>query len=729
MNTLHRVGAATAAHPWRTVAAWLLLLLTLGGLSAAFGGDLHEDWNVPGTRAQAGIDTVRDHFPGAGGATAQVVLHDDGPLDAAVVEDVTDRLTATEHVASVSPRISDDGDTALLYVRYAVESTHPDVLGVTEPLTRAAEPAAAAGYQVELGGEVPSTADEIDGRGELIGIGVALVLLVLAFGSVVAAGLPIATALGGLVAGSSGVMLLAAVTDVSPTAPTVATMVGLGVGIDYALLIVTRHVARLRAGDTPRQAAATATAVAGRSVLGAGLTVLVSLMGLRLAGLPTFSTFGFATALAVIGVMAAALTLVPALCALAGRRLLPRAVRREASESPVDRGFRRLGAVATPAKRPNHLSGVTGGADGEPLAGRWARVVARRPVVWGSLALVLLVALGAPALGMRTWPQDGGSDPVGSTTRAAYDLVSAEFGEGANGPITLVADLDELSAADVEAVHAEVDALPEVAVSTPATTSPDGAIAIWDIEPTTAPADEATSAFVDDLRADVLPDGVEATGYTPILGDISDMLTERLWLVVGFVVAVSVVLLMILFRSVVVPVKAAAMNLLSIAAAYGVLVLVFQHGYGAGLLGVDHAIPVSSWVPILLFAVLFGLSMDYEVFLLSAIRDDWLDTGDATGSVVRGLASTGRVISVAAAIMVAVFLGFATESGVVVKMIGVGLAVAVALDATVVRMVLVPATMTLLGRWNWWFPGRTFHAPAVPTPADGTDPDRAAVPA
>ncbi|WP_196780850.1 MMPL family transporter [Nocardioides sambongensis] len=514
MNTLHRVGAATAAHPWRTLAAWLLALIALGAASAVAGGDLQEDWNVPGTRAQAGVDTIRDHFPEAGGATAQVVLHSDGPLDPGVVGEVGDRLAAADHVAGVTPRLSDDGDTALLDVRYAVEVTHPDLMGVTAPLTAAAEPAEAAGYEVELGGELPSTASELDGRGELIGIGVALLLLVLAFGSVVAAGLPIATALGGLIAGSSGVMLLAAVLDVSPTAPTVATMVGLGVGIDYALLIVTRHVARLRAGDTPRQAAAHATGTAGRAVLGAGLTVLVSLMGLRLANLPTFSAFGFATALAVVGVMAAALTLVPALCALAGHRLLPRRVRRTRPVGTDGSGQAERSDDTEPFD-DTERSDDTGR---EPLAGRWARVVSRRPVAWGALALVVLVALGAPALGMRTWPQDGGSDPQGSTTRAAYDLISAEFGEGANGPITLVADLDELTPAEVEALHAEVDALPQVAASSPAVTSPDGAIAIWDVQPTTAPIDEETSRFLDDLRADVLPAGVEATGYTPILG-------------------------------------------------------------------------------------------------------------------------------------------------------------------------------------------------------------------
>jgi RND superfamily putative drug exporter len=357
----------------------------------------------------------------------------------------------------------------------------------------------------------------------------------------------------------------------------------------------------------------------------------------------------------------------------------------------------------------------------DPHTARWAARIARKPIAWGTLALVVKLALAAPALGMRTWPQDGGDEPKGTTLRSAYDLVADEFGPGANSPLTVVADRDRLGDDGVAAVHRTLADLPGIATSAAPTVSEDGALAVWDVEPTTAPNDPATTDLVDELRADVLPDGVEITGFTPVLADISAMLAERLWLVVGFVVAVSVLLLTVMFRSIVVPLKAAAMNLLSIAAAYGVMTLVFQHGWGLSLLGMDHTVPVSSWVPILMFAVLFGLSMDYEVFLVSAIREDWLDTGDAKGSVVRGLASTGRVITVAASIMVAVFLGFATETGVVVKMLGLGMAVAVALDATIVRMVLVPATMTLLGRWNWWMPRFARTSPA-PTPA--TEPER-----
>ena len=686
MNRLHRLGLATARHPWRTIAAWVLVIVAAGAAATTWGGALRDNWDVPGARAQTGLEQVREHFPASGGSSAQVVLHDDRALDRGTVRDVTTALQGLDHVIGVTPRLSADRDTALLYVRYDVPTTDNAIMGKLGPLEKATGAAKDAGYEVEFGGELPGTASEIKGSGELIGVLVALTLLVIAFGSVVAAGLPVATAVAGLAVGSSLVTVLAGVMDVSPTAPTIATMVGLGVGIDYALLLVTRYVDRLRAGDEPVEAAARATATAGKSVVGAGLTVLVSLMGLKLAALPTFDAFGYATAFAVAAVMAAALTLVPALCALSGRRLLPRTERR--------------GTVPSATAK-------------QPFTARWATRVARKPVAWGTLALVVMLALAAPALGMRTWPQDGGDEPKGTTLRSAHDLIADEFGPGANGPLTVVVDRGRLGDAGIARVHDTIAGLPGIAMSAEPALSEDGAVAVWDVEPTTAPSDPATTDLLAELRSGSLPDGVEITGFTPVLADISAMLADRLWLVVGFVVAVSVLLLALMFGSVVVPLKAAAMNLLSIAAAYGVMTLVFQHGWGLGLLGMDHTVAVSSWVPILMFAVLFGLSMDYEVFLVSAIHEDWLDTGDARGSVVRGLASTGRVISMAAGIMVAVFLGFATETGVVVKMLGVGMAVAVALDATVVRMVLVPATMTLLGRWNWWFPRVGRRAPAT----------------
>jgi RND superfamily putative drug exporter len=368
-------------------------------------------------------------------------------------------------------------------------------------------------------------------------------------------------------------------------------------------------------------------------------------------------------------------TLVPALCGLAGRRLMPRAERRGATKQ-----------------------------SGPSVTARWADKVGRRPLAWAMAAALVMLTLAAPTLTMRTWPQDASTQSQDATTRQAYDLVAEEFGAGANASYLVVAERSKLSNSELNRLTTEVVDFPGVSSVGPVQPSANGALATFEIQPDFGPADERTGDLVSALREDVLPEGAELTGQTPFFSDIADLLADRLWLVIGFVVAVSVVLLAMMFRSVVVPIKAALMNVLSIGAAYGVVTVVFQWGWGAELLGLDHSVPVSSWLPILMFAILFGLSMDYEVFLLSRIREDWQATGDARASVVRGLASTGRVISAAAAIMVAVFLGFATEADVVVKMLGFGMAVAIFLDATVVRMVLVPATMALLGNRNWWLP-------------------------
>jgi len=640
---------------------------------------------VPGARAQHGIELLRQHVPGAGNASANVVVHDDQSLRPTTLTALSARLAAMDHVVGVTaPRMSAGGDTALTTVSYDVPVTDPDLMGQLEPLESAVGPTRDAGVQVELGGDLPDTAAApMTGRGELIGVAAALLILVLAFGSVVGAGLPIGTALVGLGLGSGGLTVLAGTMDVSTSAPTVATMVALGVGIDYALLLVTRHVEYLRQGHDVAEAAGRAMATAGRSVVFAATTVLVSLMGLRLAGVSTYSTFGFATAIAVLAVLASSLTLVPVFCRFAGRRLLPRRVRRSRERTTA------------------------------PLTARWAHRVARRPLPWALAGAVLMLTIAVPALDMRTWPQDESTASQDLTTRRAFDLISAEYGPGANGVLTVVVDRSRAGAGAVDEVVRDLRGNPEIVGVGPAVDSPDGAVTVLDAQPAFGPSDARTPGLVDGLRAE-LPEGTEVTGTTPLFADISELLGQRLWLVIAFVVGVSVLLLAMVFRSVAVPIKAAVMNLLSIGAAYGVLVAVFQWGWGVRLLGLDHAVPVSSWVPILIFTILFGLSMDYEVFLLSRVREHWLDSGDPRGSVVRGLTDTGRVITAAAAIMVAVFLGFASEVDVTVKMLGLGMATAILLDATVVRMVLVPATMTLLGRWNWWLPGWLERGPASP---------------
>jgi RND superfamily putative drug exporter len=680
---LYRTGGWAAAHPWRMVAGWLSVLMAVLALSAAVGGRFHDDYTISGTESQSATELLRDRFPAMSGADARVVVHDRSGhrLDAAALSALRARLADVPHASGVTPpRMSADGDTALITVQYDVPVT--DLSGATgvDALRTATAATERAGLEVELGGQVAENQSAPGGTAEMVGVLVALVIMLVAFGSVVAAGLPLAVAFVGLGIGTGLMALLAAVTDVSTSAPTVAEMVGIGVGIDYALLLVTRHVEGLRHGLPVVEAAAESVATAGQSVVFAGSTVLVSLMGLRLSGLPVYASFGLTTGLVVAVMVLSAVTLVPALCGLAGRRILGR---RERRGLPPRRTTRAAGAPSATA--------------------RWAARVGRRPLPYALGALAVLVTLAAPLLGMRTWPQDAGSQPESNTVRRAYDLVSAEYGPGANGPFVVAVDLRSTTASTLPALVRQIAEHPGVATVTPPVVSPAGDAAVLSVESDWGPQDERSSRLVDELRAE-LPAAAQVTGWVAVFHDIVDLLDARLWLVVAFVVGVSLVLLTVVFRSVVVPVKAALVNLLSVGAAYGVLTAVFQWGWGAGVLGLPHAVPVSTWVPILLFAVLFGLSMDYEVFLLSRIREHYLATGDAKGSVVSGLASTGRVITSAALIMIAVFTGFGLDSDVTVKMIGVGMAAAILIDATIVRMVLVPAAMALLGKANWWMP-------------------------
>ncbi|MFD7733146.1 MMPL family transporter [Kitasatospora phosalacinea] len=700
MSTLlGRLGGAAAARPWRTIAAWVLLIGAVLGLAQAFGGEPRDNYRIPGTPSTAGMDLLNERFPETSGTSARVVVHDRGgrALPAEALAALRGKLAEVPHALSVSePVPSRAGDTALLTVGYDVKVTAFKGAEGLDALRAAARATTDAGYQVEFGGELPENFSAPNGTAEAIGMGAALVILVVALGSVVAAGLPLLVALAGIGAGTGLITLLSAVTDISDIAPTVASMVGLGVGIDYALLLVARHVEGLRRGLDVRAAAVEANATAGSSVVVAGATVLVSLFGLKLAGLSTYASFGYATFATVGAVMLAALTLVPALAGLSGPRLLRRAERRALAAAPVAAPAPAAPAPAAPVPAPAPAAATR--------TERWARLVGRRPVTAAVLSLVVLLGLAAPVLGMRTWPQDAGSQASGNTTRKAYDLVAEAYGPGANGPLLLAVDLGRLPKSELPALEQKLAADPAVAAVRPPLVNAAGDAAVISVQPRTGPQDAATAKLLKRLRADGLPAGVQVTGQVAAFSDISDRLAQRLWVVVPFVVVLSLILLTVLFRAPVIAVKAAVMNLLSVAAAYGVMTAVFQHDAGARLLGLPHAVPVSSWVPILMFTILFGLSMDYEVFLLSRVREDWLATGDARGSVVRGLSSTGRVISSAAAIMVAVFTGFAIDPDITVKMIGVGMAVAVLVDATVVRMVLVPATMTLLGRHNWWLP-------------------------
>jgi RND superfamily putative drug exporter len=683
-RVLYLVGWWAARHPWRVIAGWLLVGAVVTALASSFGGAMQDSFKIPGSDTQRTNDLLSERFPAMSGTAARVVVHSEhGSLDGQRLREARQALAGLPSVSGVSPpAISPDNDTAVLAVQYDVPVTELEGRTAVDALTTAVEPLRETGHRVELGGPVPENAQEISGAAEVIGMVVALIILLVAFGALLAASLPLVIAITGLVVGVGGITLMAALTDMSTNAPTLATMVGLGVGIDYALFIVTRHRDNLARGMGIPEAAGHAVATAGQAVLFAGGTVLVALAGLQFSGLPDFATMGYATGLVVLVTVMVTLTLLPALLGALRLRVYSRRDRR---------AYRLESSMSH-----------------SPAAARFAQMVARHPVRWLGGAMLVLASLALPALEMNVGQSDAGNEPESSTVRRAYDLVHDEFGPGANGPLTVAFDLEAWGAGPGD--PALQDALKDIArtpnvvgVSSPVV-SPDGSTAVVTVVPGTGPQDERTEVLVDHLRAEVLPDGAGITSWTAAMIDLSDVLNEHLWLVIAAVILTSLLLLMVAFRSVVVPIKAALVNLVSIGAAYGVMTLAFQTEVGARLMGLPAEAPIAAFVPLLMFAVLFGLSMDYEVFLLSGVRESYLRTGDARASVVSGLASTARVITSAALIMVAVFLGFVLDPSVVIKMIGVGMAAAIAIDATLIRLVVVPASMAVLGRATWYLP-------------------------
>ncbi|MBA2279828.1 MAG: MMPL family transporter [Acidimicrobiia bacterium] len=690
---LYRLGRTSARHPFRVLGLWLVAAIAVMALQAAAGGEFDNSERVPGVESQHAADVLNERFPSQGGLSARIVLHtDDGRLDdanhAATVEQARAGLArgigvtgVTDPFAADSAAVSPDGQTAYVDVTYAVDVLTPSQLDDAVAVTDAAR---AGGVQVELTGALALLAQEAPSS-ELIGVGVAIIVLLVAFGSVVAMGLPIATAVMGIFVGAASVGVLSAVLDVPEFSLILCAMIGLGVGIDYALFIVTRHRQHLHEGMSVENAAGTAVATAGQAVLFAGTTVVIAILGLFLAGLPAVSGMGAAVALVVTVSMAAAITLLPGLLGLAGTR--------------IDRlSIHRKTRVAKPAD--------------ETISGRWAHHVGNHPVRYAVVGLVALGAIAVPALAMQIGVPDDGNAPTHTTQRVAFDQLARGFGAGFNGPIQVVVELPASGGdAIVQRVHDALQADPGVAAVTAPVVNAAGDTAVLTANPTTAPQDAATDQLVRHLRADVLPATVDGTGAQvsltgrAMITDLTDRISSRLPIFIAAVVAMSFLLLLIVFRSVLVPLKAALMNLLSIAAAYGVLVAVFQWGWGASLIGLHSTMPINPFLPLIMFAILFGLSMDYEVFLLSRVREEFVATGDNHEAVVRGLSSTARVITSAALIMISVFGAFVLGDDPNGKLFGVGLAVAVLIDATLVRMVLVPATMSLLGKANWWLPG------------------------
>ena len=669
------------------VAVWVAGLLAAFA-AAGLAGDWSADYSTPGSESRAAAELLQERFPERNPETVDVVWQAaDGAGSAAVAQRIDGLVTAAGRLEGVGrgagaagAELSRDGTIGVLRIPLTeLPGAIPASTG--ESLIALAKRASAADLRVELGGQLIANAQEGEISSEMVGLAIAALVLLLTFGSIVAGGLPLATALFGLGISGALIGLLAAAIDVPDWAPALASMLGIGVGIDYALLIVTRYRSALAAGNAPREAVAESIATAGRSVLIAGTTVVISLLGLFLMGLPYLYGAALATIISVLVVMAASVTLVPALMAIAGPR--------------IDRlripGTRRAGVDA----------------DGAPAA-RWARAVQRRPWVAAIAGVAVLLVLASPFAGLRLGFPDRGNDAADTTTRQAYDLVSQGFGPGANGPLLLAAPTaDEGDREAMAALAVRLREEPGVAAVAEPATSPAGDAVVLSVIPRTSPQDQATEELVDRLRADVLPDAglpVSLGGATAAFMDQSRATSDRLPLFIGGVVGLSFLLLLVSFRSIVVAVKAGAMNLLSIAAAYGVVAYLAEGGWAGQLVGIDSPTPVPPFIPVIMFAVLFGLSMDYEVFLLSRVREEYLARRDTASAVTQGLARTARVITAAALIMVAVFGAFALSPDVSLKLIGLGLASAILVDATVVRMVLVPAVMQLLGERNWWLP-------------------------
>jgi RND superfamily putative drug exporter len=705
-NHLYRLGRFAVRRRWWVLGAWILALVAtvVGGRVA--GGELHDEFSVPGVESQQAFDVLEQNFPAAAGARAQVVLHTEegtvtDPVAAAAIAETFANVGALDHVllavdpvvtsaAGVSGMVSPDGTIALGQVLYDVQANELPA-GTFEQLEAATAPASAAGIQVEFSGQVAELAEQPQLGSEWIGLLVAVVILLLAFGSVIAMGLSIGTALFGLGSGVTLMVLVSSFVTIPTLAETVAVMIGLGVGIDYALFIVTRHRAGLTRGLTVGDAAGRAIATAGQAVIIAGATVVIAICGLAVAGIPMVTWMGVGAAMVVAVSVLASITLLPALMGFAGHN--------------IDR-------FGIPGLKPRVEIGARH-EDGDHRGwARWSHHVARHAVIYlvASLAAVLLMAV--PFLSLRLGMPDNGNSPASSTLRRSFDLLAEGFGPGFNGPLLLSVQLDGTDAATfLPQLSEQLGATEGVVAVSPAQLSPDGGFAVVQVVPSSSPQDAETSDLIHRIRNDVVPAataGTEANVYvgggTAVFIDMSEKVASALPWFIAAVIGLSFLLLMVVFRSILVPLKAALMNVLSIGAAYGVIVAVFQWGWGASIFGVTESLPIVSFVPMFMFAILFGLSMDYEVFLLSRVREEYLIDGDNTESVATGIATTARVITSAALIMIAVFLSFVIGDDPTVKMFGLGLSVAIFVDATLIRLVLVPSTMKLLGDANWWLP-------------------------
>jgi RND superfamily putative drug exporter len=698
---LYAIGRFCSRHHWPTIGVWIAAAVALILAGQAGESKTNDNLTLPGTGSTLATELLEDKLPEqAYGSNPLVFQAKAGevltaPQYKSAIDESVKRLNALHDVNSAVNPLTPQGAAFLSKDRSVAYS--PVILSVgPSELTEAqglavldaGKPAEAAGLNVSIGAYVGSQLSKPDtGASDAIGIAAAIVILLFAFGTATAMVLPIASAILGLACSLSIIRLLEHVVQVPSVASTLATMIGLGVGIDYALFIVTRHKLQLADGMEIQESVARATATAGGAVVFAGFTVVIALCSLAAAGIPLVTTLGFTAAIAVVIAVLAAATLLPAM----------------------------LGALGPHINSLRVQFGKTHPDEAEPHGWRrWARGVANRPWRSALAALAVLIVLAIPLLQLELGQNDISALPKSTTARQAYDGLTQGFGPGVNGPLLIASEFESPAEAKqvLPLLEQKINGAHDVAGVSEPTLDKAGTAGVFTVISKSAPWADETVSLVEDLRDETIPAALSGTKAQSYVGgqtagyiDLATQIGDKLPLMIGIVVALSFIVLLLAFRSLLVPIKAAAMNLISVAAAYGVVTAVFQLGWGSSLIGLDHPIPIVSFVPLLMFAILFGLSMDYEVFLLTQMREHYRQTGDEKEAVIEGLANTGRVITSAAAIMVCVFTSFVLNGNPIVKEFGVGLAVAIAIDSTLVRCLLVPAIMVLLGKWAWWMPG------------------------
>ena len=715
---LDTVGRWCAKRHWQVIVAWVIILGALIGLRSVFGGHFENNYTVTGSESAQGLSVLKKEFPAQGGYAGQIVFH--APTGSVAtqtnaVNSAMANVAKLPHVLNAvspfavpnSPQVAKNGTTAYGNVSWDVVPPSLDTAYLHQ-LDNAVAPARTAGLQVEYGGgagQIGQTTD--DKASEIIGLSCALVLLLFMFGSVVAAVMPLLSALFSVFAGLALVGLLAAAITFPTTAPTVATLLGLGVAIDYGLFLMARHREQLDHGVPVIKSAGRATATSGAAIVVAGSTVVVSILGLYVSGVPFVGAMGLASAIVVAVAMLAALTLMPAFMGVAKQNV--RAIKDRRAAKRATRGNL---DEATAAARLAKLTAASDEAHENSAFARWGRKVSNRPWPWAIAATGVLVVLAIPLFSLRLGQLDAGTNPTSESIRRAYDLIATNFGPGANGPLTVVVQLPSGNSPQANQTllantQSTLSKTPGVAAVAPPSVNSANTTAVINVVPTTSPQDAATTKLANDLRDSVLPTVPAKTyvvGTTAGYIDFTAKIAKRMpWLILT-VVLLAFVLLTVAFRSIVIATKAAILNLLSVAAAYGVVVAIFQWSWGSSLINIHEKLPIPAFVPMLMFAIVFGLSMDYEVFLISRVHEAWTKTGDAHRSVAIGIGSTARVITTAAGIMIVVFTSFVLDPDPTVKMLAIGMAAAVLIDASIIRMILVPAVMSLLGRHAWWIP-------------------------